>query len=87
MIQLLFLAQSCIPRSLSKPCSTITDRGTCLRSKESRLEYEGMKINGTNCVWCPGGHCTNDNEGRCEPQKYLDAKNTNNYEECLNGNI
>jgi len=71
-------------RTETAACDGIFDKLSCLSSVESRsLELNGVQLNGSNCVWCPNGACTSDNENRCEPQIWLDTMSHSGYETCL----
>eukprot|EP01084_Bolivina_argentea_P044463 81810_1 len=47
-------------------CYQITDKPTCLSSRDSRPGY----IN-EPCTWCNSGPCTESNANRCEPVEWL----------------
>jgi len=69
-------------RDTYAPCNSLQDRGTCLRSLESRTDVpDGIQILGNRCVWCQNGPCTGLNQNRCEPKEWLDTKQHSGYED------
>merc|ERR1712198_20911 len=69
-------------RDTYAPCNSLQDRGTCLRSLESRTDVpDGIQIHGNRCVWCQNGPCTGLNQNRCEPKEWLDTKQHSGYED------
>eukprot|EP01084_Bolivina_argentea_P314006 543852_1 len=64
-------------------CWQITDKVTCLSSKDSR----NHRLN-EPCVWC-NGPCTGDNNNQCEPAGWLFTRtnqiNPGQYEVAVNG--
>ncbi|CAE8699816.1 unnamed protein product, partial [Polarella glacialis] len=59
---------SCLlPRTIG--CNKITDFKTCTSSTDGRPYsfVAGFKAKGQPCVWCAGGHCSEQNSNLCEP--------------------
>ncbi|CAE8653097.1 unnamed protein product [Polarella glacialis] len=54
-------------------CSSITDMGTCLNSKDagSLANWGFYRLAGEACVWCGGATCTDQNADKCMPYDLL----------------
>ncbi|CAE8653098.1 unnamed protein product [Polarella glacialis] len=54
-------------------CSSITDMGTCLNSKDagSLANWGFYRMAGEACVWCGGATCTDRNADKCMPYDLL----------------
>ncbi|CAE8622538.1 unnamed protein product [Polarella glacialis] len=54
-------------------CANITDRGTCLSSKDagSQANWEAYRLKGEACVWCGGAQCTDRSADKCMPYDLL----------------
>ena len=78
--------EHCAARDKRSPCNGITDLPTCLTSIESRSGVvSGVELEGSKCGWCPNGPCTGNNDNKCEPSNWLEAKGANEFETCLEG--
>ena len=86
-------AENGIARTKKSGCPYIRDRETCLTSVESRdLVLFGAQLQNSNCVWCPNGPCTPNDDVQCEPKIFVEKALENglvveNFEPFLKGNF
>ena len=78
-------AENSLARTKRRPCPPITDRETCLTSVESRnLVLVGVQLQNSDCVWCPNGPCTVNDDKQCEPKIFVENYCAQNYLSCGN---